>query len=198
VEAENAELLYVTIPLSRFMTWNRSHELLNPLLQGRCFTGPEGLVPPDVAKRWPLDLTGPEGNTLAAELEIQAALIRLARSETVHATPTGSVTAVDRMRSAIAEGYNSHLTVAQVAAAAGLHPNHAMHVFKSATGSSIGEYIQCFRLAHAKRLLANTNLILPLVTVKCGFGSERRLFEVFRQEVGITPNEYRRSFQRLR
>jgi transcriptional regulator GlxA family with amidase domain len=98
------------------------------------------------------------------------------------------------MRSAIAEGYNSHLTVAQVAAAAGLHPNHAMHVFKSATGSSIGEYIQCFRLAHAKRLLANTNLILPLVTVKCGFGSERRLFEVFRQEVGITPNEYRRSF----
>jgi transcriptional regulator GlxA family with amidase domain len=143
-------------------------------------------------------LGGSDAEILAAELEIQAALIRLARTAPISPAPAGLQTAVDKMRTAIAESYHSNLTIARVADAAGLHPNHAMRVFKSATGSSIGQYILYFRLAHAKRLLASTDLTLPFVTIKSGFGSDRRLFDAFRQELGITPNEYRKSFTRLK
>jgi transcriptional regulator GlxA family with amidase domain len=73
-----------------------------------------------------------------------------------------------------------------------------MRAFKSGTGFAIGEYILSFRLSHAKLLLASTDLTLPFVTLKSGFGSERRLFNAFKRECSTTPTEYRKSFRRSR
>ena len=191
VEVRDAEFLLVTIPLTRFMAWSQTFGVTTELLQGKPLISPPDLLSVETARRWTEDLGSDAGIPLAAELEIQATMMRLAQVPNASPLAREAVSAIDRMRGVIAERYAEGLTIENVAKAAAMHPNHAMRAFKRATGSSIGKYILDYRLAHAKRLLAMTDLILPLVAMQAGFGSDRRLFDVFRRDVGMTPLRYR-------
>ena len=57
------------------------------------------------------------------------------------------------------------------------------------------DQVRRVRIEHAKRLLATTELAVPTIASKSGFGSARRLSVVFRQACGITPTDYRRQFR---
>jgi len=189
VETTDAEFVFVTVPLTTFLSWSQAHSVLSALLRGQPMMGAEGAVSESVVRRWTTELA--DGTSVAAELEIQAALIRLASGPVGLPVPPAAQTAIDRMRRTIAERYAEDLTVAQVAGSAGLHPSHAMRVFQQATGATIGATILDYRLAHAKRLLAMTDLLIPILAAEAGFGSDRRLFEAFRHRVGLTPMQYR-------
>lgn len=63
--------------------------------------------------------------------------------------------------------------------------------FKSALGRGVGSEIRRVRLARAKQLLAETELSMPDVAEKSGFGSATRLGIVFRQTERMTPTRYR-------
>jgi AraC-like DNA-binding protein len=197
IQAQDAKFIVVTIPLTRFMAWSQTCRLLNQMLYGRPFVGQEDPVTVQMVQRWPKDLSSPVGDPTAALLEIQATLVRLANDPVRVSLGQERQDAVDRMRRFVAERYTEEVTIDQIAQYVGMHPNHAMRVFKKATGTTLGDCILLYRLAHAKRLLAMTDLILPIVTVQSGFGSERRLFEVFREQVGMSPNRYRRAARHL-
>jgi AraC family transcriptional regulator, melibiose operon regulatory protein len=193
VEAKAAEYLLVTVPFSLFLRWSQSLNLLSTMLMGDALIGEVGTIPIELGERWASDFLSKErsGNRVAAELEVRATLTRLAQRTIGLTLGSENMSAIDLMRRYIAQNYAGEISVESVANAGGMHPNHAMRAFKKVTGATIGDCIRYYRIAHAKRLLASTNLIMPMVAIQAGFGSERRLFDVFRQTVGMSPRQYR-------
>jgi LacI family transcriptional regulator len=69
--------------------------------------------------------------------------------------------------------------------------------FTSRLGRTLHDEIQRAHIDQAKQLLAHTDLPMPDIAERSGFGSLRTLSLVFRKEVGSTPSAFRRK-HRLR
>jgi LacI family transcriptional regulator len=65
--------------------------------------------------------------------------------------------------------------------------------FKSATGTSLYEYIRRTRLEYFTSLLLETNLSISEIASSMQFSSEKNISRYFRSEKGITPLAYRRQ-----
>lgn len=197
LEPGGAVATRVEIPLERAFAWGLPEALVRRLLHGEIVFGLAGDVEGTVAMKWEDDLESDDRHIVrAASLEIEAAVLRLARRSTVLAAPTIESTAVQRAVSAILGRLAEPLGVAEVAREMGLHPSHAMRQFRRATGASIRVFIERHRLARVKRLLIESAMPVSQVAAESGFASERRFFAVFRRETGTTPSAYRRLHRR--
>ena len=63
--------------------------------------------------------------------------------------------------------------------------------FKSATGVSIGQYLQQRRLDEAQALLRRTNLSITEVGVAVGLNDASHFSRMFREQTGLTPSAFR-------
>lgn len=63
---------------------------------------------------------------------------------------------------------------------------------KLLTGIDTTHYIRASRIIRARYLLSKTDHSIAEIYVKCGFESQNYFTRIFRQDVGQTPNEYRR------
>ena len=61
----------------------------------------------------------------------------------------------------------------------------------SPTFSIVNEYISRLRIEKAKHLLANTDLSVNDIVIKCGFGSYTYFFKVLKDNMGVTPVQFR-------
>ncbi|WP_391541944.1 AraC family transcriptional regulator [Posidoniimonas polymericola] len=68
--------------------------------------------------------------------------------------------------------------------------------FRERLGRTVLEEIRRTRIELAKRLLTETDLQMPAIAKQAGFSGARRLAVVFRQEVSLTPSEFRDSVRR--
>lgn len=84
------------------------------------------------------------------------------------------------------------LSLAGIAGAAGLSPNHFSKLFKQSTGLSPHRYVIRERTEKAKALLAGTGLPVGVVDRDCGFSDQAHLTRHFKRVVGITPTRFRR------
>ena len=57
---------------------------------------------------------------------------------------------------------------------------------------SPAEELRRFQLDRVRQLLVETNLLMPVVTEKSGFGSQAYLSAVFRKHFKLTPIQFRR------
>lgn len=102
---------------------------------------------------------------------------------------------VEAMTRFIAEHWAEPLRVADVARAAGLHPNYAMALFRSAVGSTISDYLDRNRLDAARTLLASSDRDIAAVAFASGFGSLSGFYDRFRARYGTSPAAYRRGLR---
>ena len=70
---------------------------------------------------------------------------------------------------------------------------HFVRMFRAATGYPPHTYLLKLRVDRARELLAKPTLSLTDIALECGFSSHSHLSRVFRQVLGATPSEYRRS-----
>ena len=66
------------------------------------------------------------------------------------------------------------------------------HMFKSATGYPLREYINLMRIEESKNLLRNTSLSITDIALRTGFSNSNYFTSVFHRQTGKTPTEYRR------
>ncbi len=85
------------------------------------------------------------------------------------------------------------LRIADVAKVAGLHENHAMSVFRHATGMTIGGFLTRCRLHKAQELLLSTSRDVTSIALEVGFNSLSRFYESFARQVGQSPRRFRTS-----
>lgn len=75
----------------------------------------------------------------------------------------------------------------------GYSRTHFVRMFRAATGQTPHHYLLQLRLTRAKNLLRDRGTSLIDIAALCGFSSQAHMATVFRQLLGITPTEYRRT-----
>jgi AraC family transcriptional regulator len=83
------------------------------------------------------------------------------------------------------------VTLDELAAVAGMSPNHLLRTFRRAFGLTPHQYIVERRLERAKALLAGTSLPVTEICTEVGFESLGTFSWLFRRRVGFSPSEYR-------
>ncbi|TWF52275.1 AraC family transcriptional regulator [Neorhizobium alkalisoli] len=83
------------------------------------------------------------------------------------------------------------ISVAEIAAAAGLSANHFSEQFKRATGLTPYQWLTRMRIDQAKDFLRSRRLALPLIADRCGFTDQSHFTKVFSRETGMTPAAWR-------
>jgi AraC family transcriptional regulator of arabinose operon len=87
--------------------------------------------------------------------------------------------------------------LAEIAQSVNLSPGRLAHLFKSETGTSIQQYITQIRLANARHQLESTFLSIKEIAAAAGFRNVARFSSTFKNAVGTTPAEYRKSAANL-
>ncbi|WP_052282574.1 GlxA family transcriptional regulator [Kluyvera genomosp. 1] len=67
--------------------------------------------------------------------------------------------------------------------------------FQKATGMSLGEWITTERLRRSQLLLETSELSIERVAERSGFQSSVTFRQAFREKLGVSPQEWRRTFQ---
>lgn len=158
----------------------------------------------DACEVWERDLAGGDPDARTQMLfELEARLRRLALDQRDRLRPARrrapslsklagpALSKAERMACYIATHYTEPIAMADVTGAVGLHPNYAMSAFRSAFGSTLREFVEQHRLAHAQRLLVTTDRAILDIAMDAGFGSLSRFNTAFRQRCGCTPREFR-------
>ncbi len=91
--------------------------------------------------------------------------------------------------------YQRNLQIADVADYVGLSRSQLFRVFIKHGGMPPQQALQAIRLKQAETLLYTTELPLKAVALSSGFSSAARMGDVFRQEKGMTPTQYRKEKQ---
>lgn len=84
-----------------------------------------------------------------------------------------------------------NLQIADVAAYVGLSRSQLFRIFVRYGGVSPQQTLLTMRLAQAQALLRTTELPLKAVALSSGFSSAARMGDIFRQEKGMTPTQFR-------
>ncbi len=104
---------------------------------------------------------------------------------------------VEKMAQFIGEHALEDISSEDVAAAAGLHPNYAMTLFKRAIGITIKQSIIRHRLDMAQSMLVATDLPVATIAFDCGFGSLSSFYAAFEHRFQKSPAAFRLSYDRI-
>ncbi len=85
------------------------------------------------------------------------------------------------------------LRLAQLAALARLSEDHFVRAFRAAVGQTPHQYVLERRIDHTKRLLATSALPVVDIARAGGFRGASHFAAAFRQRVGATPTDWRKS-----
>jgi transcriptional regulator GlxA family with amidase domain len=94
------------------------------------------------------------------------------------------------------ENLTCDFSVDELASYACMAPRTLNRKFKNELGISPFEWLKLTRIRHAKLLLESTSLNIDQVSHNSGLGSSKNMRAQFKKVVGVTPTEYRKSFQR--
>jgi AraC family transcriptional regulator len=97
-----------------------------------------------------------------------------------------------RARDALDAAFPGRVTLAALAADAGVHPVHVAAAFRRAFGVSVGQYVRARRLEAARLALDDPDRSLSEVALTFGFSSQSHFTQAFRRHTGLTPAAYRR------
>jgi len=100
-----------------------------------------------------------------------------------------------RVRDYIHANLEGELTIAQLARVAALSQFHFARAFKTAVGKSPRQYVNAHRLERAKELLTRGDQSLLDIAISLNFSSQANFTRAFHKGTGMTPGQYRRSFE---
>lgn len=89
--------------------------------------------------------------------------------------------------------YNLHtkITLEDIASVAGVSPNYLNALFKKEKGITIQKYIRSRRIEAAKNMLQYSDYKETEISEILAFSGPSHFIKVFREDVGMTPKEYR-------
>jgi len=97
-----------------------------------------------------------------------------------------------QMLSFIHENYGRSITVADIAAAAGICERECFRCFSETLDTAPMEYLNRHRIGTACRALTETTDSVGKIAEECGFSSSGYFGKVFRSMMGCSPSQYRR------
>lgn len=99
----------------------------------------------------------------------------------------------DVQESVEAEPGGAH-SVSDLARRAAMSPRHFTRVFTDEVGEAPGAYVERVRTEAARRQLTETDDTVTVVAGRCGFGTSETMRRSFVRRMGISPDQYRKTF----
>lgn len=98
-----------------------------------------------------------------------------------------------RARDYMEASLSEPLPLVQIASVAAMAQHHFLRTFKRLFGRTPHQYLTDRRLDHARQLLAATEMPVTEVSLEVGFSSLGTFSWLFRQRVGLSPDQFRRA-----
>ena len=93
--------------------------------------------------------------------------------------------------------YAHNISMKELCAVACMSQNKLSGIFKQIYGVTVNDYIQRLRAEKSKELLLQTDMSVREIAHDVGYDRHASFTEMFKQKAGMSPIEYRRSFNRL-
>ncbi len=108
-----------------------------------------------------------------------------------HTIGTAQTTLVDVVKSVVGSNPQLPVTVADIARAAHITPNHFSLIFRRQTGSTFSEFLAEKRFERAKERLRDLTLSIAQVARQSGFTDPNYFAKVFHLRTGLSPRQWR-------
>ena len=139
-----------------------------------------------------LDINRPEEPETVLLLDYL--LIRLAKAvRDTDRSPSSGYGYVENACRYIRSHINETIKVSDIAASVPINAAYLQRLFKKIKGQTLISYINQQRMALACQLLTRTDLDIAELALSLGFGSQQYFSTLFKQVVGISPRQYRRT-----
>lgn len=94
----------------------------------------------------------------------------------------------------VGKNYAGDCTLKALSEALSYHYVYLSRYFSDHVGMTFSEYVSNYRITESCSRLANSTDSVMQIALECGFDSLRSYNRRFRQQMGLTPGEYRRRF----
>ena len=101
---------------------------------------------------------------------------------------------VPELQSELERNYRERFSLDEIANNYHVSKYYLSHLFKSATGYGIIEYLLEYRLSIAKELLRTTDMSGAKIAKQTGFSSNGNFSRYIKKATGMTPMQYRRCY----
>lgn len=95
----------------------------------------------------------------------------------------------------ICDQFREDITLASVSESLFYSPRQCQRIIMDNLRMSFSDYLIDLRLAHAKKLLLNTDLCIEMIAEDTGFKNRRNFSRLFAAHEGITPYRYRKEHE---
>lgn len=92
------------------------------------------------------------------------------------------------------ENYNKNLKLEDVAEQVYLTPSYFGVLFKKEVGEPFSSYLTTLRIEKAKELLQDHKYNIAQISYEVGYQDKRYFSKLFKEQVGVTPKEYRKIY----
>lgn len=96
----------------------------------------------------------------------------------------------------IRKNYANKITASDIASHCCCSVSTISHLFKRQTGLSVPEYVRNLRIEGARQFLKETKLDISQISYLLGFSSANYFSEIFKNQTGYSPKEYRRVYEK--
>ena len=86
------------------------------------------------------------------------------------------------------------LKTSEIISRSGKSREHLSRLFKSATGTTLGNYLNELRIEHAAAMLTTTYLDIIDIALESGFENLSTFYHLFKRKKGISPKQYRKRY----
>lgn len=100
---------------------------------------------------------------------------------------------VENVKDYVHDHYAEDISRQDIESSVHLNGDYLNRIFKKATGYSLVQYIQYYRILVSKRLLAEQKCTITEAGTKVGFDTPSYFAKVFKKWTNMTPNEYYNS-----
>jgi AraC family transcriptional regulator len=183
-----ARCLLTEIHSARLDAWNVRARSLSQLAHYQ-----PGSIPADIARSMHREFTvGDDVAIIAIEglvCELITAVDRILRDGSTGPAPGW----LYRVRARLHEEFRAPLTLAALAADAGVHPGHLQRVFRQHYRCTPAQYAAQLRIEWAQQVLLRPDAEIARVALDAGFSDQAHFTRRFRRLTGTTPGKYRQA-----
>ena len=149
----------------------------------------------ELARRLLDELERVESPPLLRDLLLAALFAELAGA--TRGEDAGRDEVADRAARVMATRFAESLSTADLAREVGCHPDHLTRAYRRRFGHPPLEGLHRRRIAHARKLLAETVEDQDAIAAACGYADARHFRRWFRRLAGVTPGAWRRVHGRV-
>lgn len=131
--------------------------------------------------------------------KLQAWTHRICAMSTAYSSERGKAVsyAVEKVQQYMKQHLHEDFSREKAAEHVYLNPAYLSRLFRKETGLTLTDYLLELRVSKAKNELANTNFRISDIAASVGYTNFSHFSQAYKRATGLTPQEYRKKFQKV-